>query len=462
MSERALRMAIVGHTNTGKTSLVRTLLRTRDFGEVADAGGTTRQIQGARLMADGRTAIELFDSPGLEAAGALLEHLESRSDQRHTGPERIEAFVADSAARTEFAGEAAVLELVRSVDVALYVIDAREPVLAKYLDELDILGQCARPMVAVLNFVAADSAREAEWREALARVRLHTVLAFDAAVRDPETEWRLFEKLRSQLDDFAPVLDAWLSRRRDEERARLHAACRLVADLLIDAAACVREIRTDDQAARDGAVAELRAALRSREQACVDRLLELYRFERADYTDAELPLEAGRWSSDLFDLEALKHFGLRTGTWAGAGAGIGAAVDLATAGLSLGAGTVVGTLVGTGTGLVRNLGRSTLGRLRGVAPLTADDATLRRLAWRQLELIRALVRRGHASQSPVPASGDAGHDWQTARLPRPLRRARLAADLSTLNPGFDPGQPRRRELVEDLAEILAAELRPPK
>ena len=51
MSE-ILRVAVVGHTNTGKTSLLRTLARDVAFGEVSDAAGTTRHVEGLRLLAD--------------------------------------------------------------------------------------------------------------------------------------------------------------------------------------------------------------------------------------------------------------------------------------------------------------------------------------------------------------------------------------------------------------------------
>jgi len=47
VNKTPLRVAVVGHTNTGKTSLLRTLTRDRSFGEVDDAPGTTRQVRSA-------------------------------------------------------------------------------------------------------------------------------------------------------------------------------------------------------------------------------------------------------------------------------------------------------------------------------------------------------------------------------------------------------------------------------
>ena len=59
----ALKLAVVGHTNVGKTSLLRTLLRDRGFGEVSHRPSTTRHVEGARLSVDGQPLLELYDTP---------------------------------------------------------------------------------------------------------------------------------------------------------------------------------------------------------------------------------------------------------------------------------------------------------------------------------------------------------------------------------------------------------------
>ena len=45
----ALTIAVVGHTNAGKTSLLRTLTRRVDFGQVSARPGTTRQAEAVAL-----------------------------------------------------------------------------------------------------------------------------------------------------------------------------------------------------------------------------------------------------------------------------------------------------------------------------------------------------------------------------------------------------------------------------
>ena len=50
---KPLKLAVVGHTNVGKTSLLRTLTRDVGFGEVSHRPSTTRHVEGARLSVDG-------------------------------------------------------------------------------------------------------------------------------------------------------------------------------------------------------------------------------------------------------------------------------------------------------------------------------------------------------------------------------------------------------------------------
>lgn len=455
MKPSSLRIAVVGHTNTGKTSLVRTLTHNRAFGDVRDRGGTTRQIASGNLVAEGGERIELFDSPGLENAPELIDWLDRQNVDRHDGPARIRGLIDNEKASERFDHEARVLELMLSVHVALYVIDSREPVLEKYQDELAILGLCAKPIVAVLNFTASPDSRESHWRDALARVQLHTVLAFDAAVRDPATELALFEKLKSQLDRHAGVLSAWLAHRKEEERIRRRAALESVAGLLLDVAGFVREVAVDDDRARERVREEMRETVRRREQACVDTLLELYRFGREDYDDADLPITDGRWQADLFDPETLRHYGLRTSGYAALGAGAGAAIDVGTGGLSLGAGTLTGAVIGAGAGLIQSAGSRLIGRLRGRQQVLVEDALVHLLMARSLHLLAALIRRGHGSPVRIRASVVDALDRR--RLPRSVRRARHHPAWSALN--ARGGQTASRgnalsALVEELDELV--------
>ncbi|MHA7835411.1 MAG: DUF3482 domain-containing protein, partial [Algiphilus sp.] len=108
----------------------------------------------------------------------------------------------------------------------------------------------------------------------------------------------------------------------------------------------------------------------------------------------------------------------------------GMGVDLLSGGLSLGTGTLVGAAVGALFGVGDDLGRATLDRLRGQHTLVIAFETLQVLAVRQLQLLAALLRRGHASQRAILLAEDAGVFPAIDRL---LRRARAHPEWSRLN-----------------------------
>src|SRR5690606_1938450 len=259
MPDRVLRVAVVGHTNTGKTSLLRTLTRDRSFGEVADSPSTTRHVEGAALLLDGRPVLELFDTPGMEDAISLLEYIERLSlpGERLDGPARIARFLDTQEARHRFEQEAKVLRQMLASDAAFYVVDARDPVLAKYRDELAILADCARPLLPVLNFVSDPANRIPAWREALARLGLHAVIEFDTVAPAFDGEQRLYEKLATLVDSHADTLAALVADHAKQRLQRRTDAARVVARLLIDVAA-LRVPSTPDEAALATAASTMR------------------------------------------------------------------------------------------------------------------------------------------------------------------------------------------------------------
>jgi small GTP-binding protein len=453
-----LKVAVVGHTNTGKTSLLRTLTRDAAFGEVSNRPATTRHVEGTALLIDGKPLVELYDTPGLEDSIGLLEHLESLRRSRQTEWIKIiRQFLDSPPAQARFEQEAKVLRQVLSSDVAWYVIDARDRVLGKHRDELEILGRTAKPVVPVLNFVASAEAKTARWREHLARVNMHAVVEFDTVVVNETGEQHLFEKTRTLLDSFRPTLDAVIKDRIRLRANLVHASADLLADLLIDVASYLVIMPAEGEQA--AAMEKLRQAVRQREQRCVHALLELHRFRPDDYTAQELPIVDGQWGLDLFSPESLKQFGIRAGSAAAAGGMAGLAVDAMTGGLSLGAAAALGAALGALVSGSRTHGKRLADRLRGFTELRVNDATLRLLALRQIELIRALLRRGHASQDKIRVNAktaDADQQWKGWRLPDVVKQARANPDWSRLQEAPTGQTGGRLAAMDRLARLLEA------
>ncbi|KPB74024.1 GTPase/DUF3482 domain-containing protein [Pseudomonas cannabina] len=454
-STRAIKLAVVGHTNVGKTSLLRTLTGDVSFGEVSHRPSTTRHVEGARLSVDGQALVELYDTPGLEDAIALLDYLErlDRPGERLDGPARLSRFLDGSEARQRFEQEAKVLRQLLDSDAGLYVIDAREPVLAKYRDELAVLASCGKPLLPVLNFVSAAQHREPEWREALSRLGLHALVRFDSVAPPEDGGRRLYESLALLLESARSRLERLIDNQEKQRAARRHSAARLIAEMLIDCAACRCSVETTaDQ--EQQAVEALRKAVRQREQRCVEALLKLHAFRKDDVSASDLPLMDGRWGDDLFNPETLKLMGVRVGGGVAAGAAAGAGVDLMVGGVTLGAAALVGAIAGGALSTARSYGGRLLGKFKGRRELTVDDAVLRLLALRQRQLLLALGVRGHAAMHSIELTTPQDKTWRKGKIPDPLSRARAHPQWSTLNPHPKPNQGERQEAIDELASVV--------
>ena len=230
MSDAPLKIAVVGHTNTGKTSLLRTLTRDGEFGEVSNRAATTRDVEATTLLIDGVPALQLYDTPGLEDSSGLLEYLDRfRGKTNADWTDAIAAFSQDGESPETFRQERKALRQLLDCNIGLYVIDARDTVHGKFKDELEILGRSGRPILPVLNFVADPEAQPDLWRDQLGRVNMHAVASFDTVVLDELSELQLYEKLRSLLDRFKALLDSVIANVTDRRNALRHASATLIA-----------------------------------------------------------------------------------------------------------------------------------------------------------------------------------------------------------------------------------------
>ncbi|MEC7120939.1 MAG: GTPase/DUF3482 domain-containing protein [Pseudomonadota bacterium] len=441
-----LALAVVGHTNTGKTSLLRTLLRDVAFGEVKNQASTTRHVERAAIRDQDQVLLWLYDTPGLEDAGAVLDWLDAQTSSRQDGIERIQAFLRSAEAEQALSQEAKVLRQLLSSDVALYVIDAREPVLGRYKDELQVLSLCAKPIMAVFNFAANQAAAVSEWREMLARRGLHVSVCFDSVAFDFDSELLLWRDL-STLVTHQQVLEQLIDARQDDWHVLYEQALQLVAHFLLDIAAYQRVIHVDDDPVP--VLASMQEQVRQLERQLQEDLLNLYRFY--DNQVQPVRLDIPYYQQDPFDPELLKAYGLRTTSGAAAGAAVGLGIDAMALGTTLGLGTALGAALG---GVGPNA-RSIRDKLTGQQRLLLNPETLTLLAARSMALLQHLRQRGHASQSNIEVSA-AQLPWNVEQLPSSLKKARGRVDWSALN----TQQPNQSRLLrEDQVPYLVGALR---
>jgi GTPase Era involved in 16S rRNA processing len=388
-----VRIVVIGHTNAGKTSLLRTLTRDRNFGEVSIHPATTREAEAARLDLPDGLALVFIDTPGFEDSIGLLDWLHRQEpDPRTPGPERLTGFLNSAAAHAEFTQEAKAMRQLLQCDLAYYVADATEPVSGKYQDEFIILNWSGKPVLAVLNFVAG-AVQTAAWREALRNAGLHNVAEFDTVVFNQRDEERLLLQTAMLLPAAENHMRQLLALRDEERRRQLAAAAVLIAVALSECAQV--------HAAGPDAAAGVRRQARDRERLLNQDLLALFRFTAEDYAPDELPIRGAQWSIDLFDAAVLKDIGLSLGGSAAKGAAAGAAVDLVTGVTTLGMATLIGGVIGAGINGANRIRNYLRYRPGAGASAQVGLEGLCHLARRACLLVRDLARRGHAAVRPV-------------------------------------------------------------
>ena len=471
-SGEALKLAVVGHTNTGKTSLLRTLLRDVYFGEVKNEAATTRHVEQAKLTDSqtGEVLVVLYDTPGLEDASGLMDWLEDNTASRRDGIERLQQFLAADIAQggdvltsnEDYSQEAKVIRQLLVSDMAIYVVDAREPVLGKYKDELAILSWAAIPVMPVFNFTDSQDVNIDEWQTMLARRNLHISTRFDSVAFEFKDEMRLWQNLATMLTH-SEMLEQLMARRTENWAQLYEEANIIIADFLLNVASFVREISEDDDPMP--VLEQMQEAVRQSERAMQHNLLNLYKFY--DNAVAATPLELQAYQQDPFDPELLKSYGIRTTSGAAAGALLGLGIDAAALGTTLGLGAAIGGIAG---GLLSNTS-SIADRITGVKRLYIDPATLTLLATRAIDLLTALRHRGHAATDATQliysgAKNDAEMStndneanvvtpWPPHKLPSELKKARGKPQWSSLSSGKSE---QAQLLRTDMAWSLASKL----
>jgi len=442
-----LSVAVVGHANAGKTSLMRTLLRDSEFGEVEDQAGTTRHVEGGGLLIDESKILSLFDTPGLEDSIALLEILQNDPQHKNSdGIERLQAFLNKLNDYPELQQEAKVLRAILNNDLIFYVIDLREPILGKYLDELKILSFAAKPVIPVLNFTQQGSENIASWKTQLARLNFHAFVAFDNVHFKFSDELKIYQKMQSLLADKELLLTELIKLRESQWQETFDTAKKLVANLFIEAA-CARYEAENNETAIAAQTKRLQQLVRQAENSCVKQLLQLYQFRQSDLENEALPVQHGQWELDLFSSDNLQEFGISLGGNIAKGAGIGVAIDVAVGGITLGAAALSGGAVGALWSVKQRYYDEIQAKIKGKRYLCVDDVTLQVLWLRQLKLLATLQQRGHASFDKIAIQNSA--NISPDNLPKQwnayLRKLHAYPQWSSLNRATKIGDSSKRD-----------------
>jgi len=377
-------LSLVSHTNAGKTTLARTLLR-EDVGEVRDAPHVTEFAEVRTMLAtpEGERLL-LWDTPGFGDSVRLAKRLRQSSQPLGWFLSQVWDRWRD---RPFWASQQAMRNLRDEADVMLYLVNAAEsPEAAGYVaPEMELLAWIGKPVIALLNQLgppgepALEAADLARWRAHLgAHAAVRAVLPLDAFARCWVQEATLLGAVESVLDGerrarMGRLRAAWQKRQLGVFDAAMRILAGGVARVAIDAVALEE---------RDGFGAKLRGVgaklgLGKDDDSPVARAQEalarrLDDEARAD-TQALIRLHGLEGSAEGKILARLAaHYQVRlrldegqAALWGGvvSGALVGLKADLLSGGLTLGGGLLAGGLLGAlgSAGLARcvNLVRGT-------------------------------------------------------------------------------------------------------
>jgi len=193
-------LSLISHTNVGKTTLARTLLR-RDVGEVLDQAHVTEEAESFTLIEAGDDRLVAWDTPGFGDSARMMKLLRRQRNPLgwllHQTWDRV-------ANRPLFCSQRAARNVRQEADVVLYLVNAaEEPHDAGYVSlELELLTWMERPVVLLLNQIGADGSGPADrWREFVESWPVvRDVLPLDAFTRCWVEEDRLFTRVAALLD----------------------------------------------------------------------------------------------------------------------------------------------------------------------------------------------------------------------------------------------------------------------
>lgn len=448
-----LNLAIIGHANAGKTSFLRTLTRNSEFGHVSNKPGSTRHVEKISLFIDHHQSVIFYDTPGLEDSTALYDYVYTTiaPDLRLDGIDRLQRFLGSPEAEQRFDQEAKVIRQLLASDAGLYVVDVTEPVLGKYHDELAILAESNKPLLAILNFTASPVSQEQAWRELLSRVGIHSMIRFDAVLPPIDGEVRLYQSLALLIEPANALISNLQQTLSQQRQQRYHNANNIIAEALVNVAAYIKW--GDHQHITE--LEQLQHQVRRYEEKTIKRLLQLYQFEQNALSLADLPLLQGHLDQDLFNVEAMKLMGIRLGKGMVSGALAGIGVDLAVGGITLGAATMIGATIGGLSQTVRHYKQKVINQFSGQVALRVDTPVICFMALR-LQLLRdQLDIRGHANRERLTITKPEQDSWVLGKLPKPLQSARVHPEWSVLNNDVKLHDEKRQRLIAHLAATLS-------
>ncbi len=344
-------LAIMGHPNAGKSSVVATLTE-NDRIEIDKRAGTTTRSDEYPVIIDGQTIMEFIDTPGFQNPTDILEWFQSHHDEIDLAG----AFVAAHRDDPLFSHDRALLEPISRGAGIILVVDGSKRIKEKDRTEMELLRLTGRPRMAILNNLTTLQKHMPAWQDALSRT-FNSVREFNAHRATYAERIKLLQALKGIDQRWEPQLEATIEAfERDWER-RIDQTVTTILTLLKDALALkISRVLKVEEIADDAERERIRERMSEAFQDDLRRLeVEAQEQIRAHFHHNvwNLPPES-LLQKDLFSDEVEQSLGLNKQqlilAGAAGGAATGGVIDLGVGGLSFGTGALIGAVAGGALG----------------------------------------------------------------------------------------------------------------
>lgn len=454
-------LAVVGHPNKGKSSVVAALTQ-NDQVQISPLSGTTRVAQHFALKLDERTVFELVDTPGFQRAGKCLAWLKERVVAADRRPARVAEFVAEFRGGNRFVDEVELLTPIVEGAGIIYVVDGSLPYSPEYETEMEILRWTGRPRLALINPIGGDG-YVAQWQQALNQyfslVRLFDPLhaSFDQHLQLLRTFCELDDRQGSGFNQAIGQLEQY-------RKLKLTQAARILVENLYRLLTYQQSSSRLEQAAQAQLPELLPAELTRFNQ-------QLNRMEREGQQQLEALFLYHRLESDLDQLEVRQSELMDQTQWtlwgleknqlvlvsAGAGATIGLLADAGLGGSSLLLGALGGGVLGGVSGW---FGLDWLKQqLPPWMPFSAEKHLLGPvkdpnfafvILGRALSHARAMLARSHADRERLAVHADGVNAMQSLELKSQVLLLKQCRQLTKQGPQGQAAEQLRAWIYQQL------------
>jgi len=341
-------ISIISHTNIGKTTLARTLLR-KDIGRINDAPHVTSEPERHVYLEGKDDTIWLWDTPGFGHVGKLLTRLERENGKIGWIMNEV---VDKLFNRALYCSLSAARNVRAQSDVVLYQVNAQEkPEDAGYINnELKLLDALGKPVIMVLNRIDINSQLSITDLKKLEKAFFHqfghykcleNVTVLDAFSRNWHQELKLLNMILPLLE---PKKKKGLSRLihifQHRQDKTLKTCAQAAAQVVLHTSH--QHFSLEDDQDPEKIFRKLESELQNQIDEYVKQLLQQWDIEAEGRSQFEADIK--QISGLAGDNYSEKEIGFLAGFISGVLSGL--AADIMAGGLSLGGGALLGGLIG--------------------------------------------------------------------------------------------------------------------